>query len=72
VSSQVTLQKAPGKTFTIPLWMTDPAAEELAVSPSIALDCRTYLEIVDLLESCCFAADFNSAPEGHDATPTIV
>ena len=69
VSSQVTLQRAPGKTFTIPLWMTDPAAGELEISSTVTVDLSIYFDIVDLLESSCFAAEFNPAAKGNDATP---
>ena len=65
VSSQVTLQRAPGKTFTIPLWMTDPAAGELEISSAVTVDFSIYLDIVDLLESSCFAAEFNPAAKGN-------
>ena len=72
VSSQITLQRAPGKTFTIPLWMTDPATRDLVISKSVAVDSNIYLAIVDLLESSCFAAELTSAAKRNDATPTII
>jgi len=52
--------------------MTDPPARELKISSSVTIDFSNYLDIVDLLESSCFAAVFNPAAKGNDATPANV
>ena len=66
VSSHLTLELAPGKCFTVPLWMTDPSAADLKLSRSIAINFELYLDILVLLESSCFAVEAFSAAETTD------
>ena len=57
VHSQITLEHSPGKTFTIPIWMTDPTARDFGVDVSINIDLTVYLDILALLETSCFAVE---------------
>jgi len=66
VSSQITLELSPGKTFTVPLWMTDPAAKDVELGPSTTIDVGLYLEILALLHANCFATEAFSAVETKD------
>jgi hypothetical protein len=38
VHSQITLEHSPGKTFTIPIWMTDPKARDFCMDVSINIE----------------------------------
>jgi len=70
VSSQVILEASPGKTFTVPLWMIDPAARELGLSLPVVIDSSVYLSIVALLETNCFAEQIFCAVETTDGPTT--
>jgi len=63
VRSQLTLEKSPGKTFAIPIWMVEPAALDFCVSNSVTVDSQIYLSIIALLDTNCFSADSFSAAE---------
>jgi len=51
-SGQVTVELSAGKTLTIPLWMLQPEAAQLLISPNIDIPHTVLLEIVDLLSAC--------------------
>ena len=66
VSSHITLELSRGKTFTVPQWMTDPAAKDFRVSRAIDINYSLYLDVLALLESSCFAVEATSAMETTD------
>lgn len=63
VSSQITLEPSPGKSFTVPLWMIDPSAKQFRLRHSVTVEIDLYFEVLALLEASCCAVETFSAVE---------
>jgi hypothetical protein len=54
-AGQVTVELSAGKTLTLPLWMLQPEAALLQLSPTVDISVPILLEIVDLVRANCSA-----------------
>ena len=70
-SGQVTVERSPGKTLTLPMWMLQAEAATLQIGSTVDISPSVLLEIVELIRANCSALKplSDALEQAHGSTP---